>query len=375
MTENKKHKKHANLAKPKLGKFARNEWAFIGAPCDVIKKLVVEISELASDAAACIYMDESHNHDEEVSLLAISTKKGEFQDVAQGIKWDKNDNYILTNHYDFCFVNGNHFKAEKQIVILDPRKKESLGRKLDRLTNVKAFIATDKVSEPYDFLKDGTDETGSIPTISINEAKKIWNLIRSDFDIPPIKALILAGGKSTRMGKDKGMISYHGKPQREYLYNLLEGMVDEVFLSCRNDQVKDLKNFRTIEDKMVGLGPFGAIASAFMSDPNTSWLVIPCDLPLLGKKELQRLINNRNPYRFATAYLNNHTGFPEPLISIWEPKMYQRMLHFLAQGYSCPRKVLINSDIQLIEEKNQIFMMNVNTPEDFDKASIIIEER
>jgi molybdopterin-guanine dinucleotide biosynthesis protein A len=55
---------------------------------------------------------------------------------------------------------------------------------------------------------------------------------------------------------------------------------------------------------------------------------------------------------------------PEPLITIWEPKSYGTMLSFLAQGYSCPRKVLMNSDARIITAPNPEKLTNVNTPED-----------
>ena len=49
--------------------------------------------------------------------------------------------------------------------------------------------------------------------------------------------LVLSGGRSTRMGKDKGLINYHGIPQRDYIYNLLNEVCDETYMSIRKDQV------------------------------------------------------------------------------------------------------------------------------------------
>ena len=48
--------------------------------------------------------------------------------------------------------------------------------------------------------------------------------------------LVLAGGLSTRMGTDKGLINYHGTPQREYLFELLSKVCHRVFTSCRIGQ-------------------------------------------------------------------------------------------------------------------------------------------
>ena len=66
----------------------------------------------------------------------------------------------------------------------------------------------------------------------------------------------------------------------------------------------------------------------------------------------------------ATAFRSPVNAFPEPLIAIWEPRSYPVLLQFLAQGYSCPRKVLINSPVELLEAPNPLALKNVNTPEE-----------
>ncbi len=58
--------------------------------------------------------------------------------------------------------------------------------------------------------------------------------------------------------------------------------------------------------------------------------------------------------------------FPEPLITIWEPKSYFKLLYFLGLGYSCPRKVLINTDCHVIEAPNVKALQNVNYPEEYE---------
>ncbi|GLR16084.1 NTP transferase domain-containing protein [Portibacter lacus] len=366
-----KKSKHANLVKPSFGSFGRNEWAFIGAPCGEIKSLVERIAELAENQI--LYIDETHHKEATPEKLAITTKMGQAQSFSQPKSWNKPGNYINFSHYDFCFVNGNHFTAQKQIVILDSKKEESLSKKLDRLTNVRAILTTERVAKPYDFLKDHLNDIDAIPVFSIHDHQQIWEFIKNDFEVPRLKALVLAGGKSVRMGRDKGKINYHGVGQASYLYGMLSGMGFETYMSCRPEQSEQYADKNQIHDKFLDLGPFGAIASAFMTDPNAAWIVLPCDLPLLEQSHIKTLTSKRNPHLYATAFLNNHTQFPEPLISIWEPKMYQRMLGFLTQGYSCPRKVLINSEVELIEIENQDFMTNVNTPEELEKVSLKIE--
>ena len=169
------------------------------------------------------------------------------------------------------------------------------------------------------------------------------------------------------MGTDKGALDYHGKPQREYMADLLDKFCEKTFVSVRPDQQIE-SNYEFLEDTFVGLGPFGAILSAMRKNPNAAWLVVACDLPLLDEQSLDYLVKNRNTSQVATAFYNPETGFPEPLITIWEPRSYQVLLSFLTQGYSCPRKVLINSAIELLQIEDSKILLNVNDQEGYEKV-------
>jgi molybdopterin-guanine dinucleotide biosynthesis protein A len=101
-----------------------------------------------------------------------------------------------------------------------------------------------------------------------------------------------------------------------------------------------------------------------MSAPDCAWLVIATDLPLINEETLQQLIRERDPSKIATAFYNPETKFPEPLITLWEPKAYAILLSFLAQGIACPRKVLINSEVHLVKPTHPVWLTNVNTPDE-----------
>ena len=86
-------------------------------------------------------------------------------------------------------------------------------------------------------------------------------------------------------------------------------------------------------------------------------------MPLLRAGTLQYLLSKRQVSAVATAYKSPVNEFPEPLVAIWEPKSYPLLLSFLAQGYSCPRKVLINSDVWLVNAPHPGDLANVqDTP-------------
>ncbi len=201
-------------------------------------------------------------------------------------------------------------------------------------------------------------------------------MISKETDVPKLNGLVLAGGKSQRMGNPKDKINWHGKEQRYYAADLLAPFCDEVFISCRQDQLENFDpNYNALTDTFLNMGPFGGILSALRSQRDTAWLVVACDLPLLDEKSLEFLIENRNIEKAATTYESPFDGLPEPLITIWEPKSYPLLLNFLGSGITCPRKVLINSDTLILKPSNPDSLMNVNTPEDREKAQEILRKQ
>ena len=111
----------------------------------------------------------------------------------------------------------------------------------------------------------------------------------------------------------------------------------------------------------------------FSTNPNKAWLVIATDVPFVNEEIINLLLENRDPSKIATTIKGKGKEFPEPLITIYEPKAYGKLLQYLAQGYSCPRKMLINSDVEIVEI-DDAFIRNVNTPEEFESAIKEINE-
>lgn len=187
---------------------------------------------------------------------------------------------------------------------------------------------------------------------------------------PKLYGLVLAGGKSTRMGSDKGLITYHDIPQQEYLYRLLEQLCDTVFLSVREEQESTVdKAYRTIVDKNEYRGPFNGILSAHALHSDVAWLVLACDLPLLDLKSIKQLVEQRDSNASATSFATNQTKLPEPLITIWEPKGLQKAItHLETSESSCPRKFLLNTDTKLVFPEHDEVLYNANSLSEYEFA-------
>jgi molybdopterin-guanine dinucleotide biosynthesis protein A len=172
------------------------------------------------------------------------------------------------------------------------------------------------------------------------------------------------------MQRDKAALTYHGRSQLEWAVSVLQPHAQRVFVSVRPDQTNDpvRARFDQIVDTHENLGPVAGIMAAQAKHPQVAWLVLACDLPFLDDATLRHLIFARQPQRLATAYRSSHDGLPEPLCAIYEPASREPLLAHVAKGKDCPRKFLINSDVQLIDEPNPHALDNVNTPDEYGSA-------
>jgi molybdenum cofactor guanylyltransferase len=188
--------------------------------------------------------------------------------------------------------------------------------------------------------------------------------------IAPLYGLVLAGGHSTRMQRDKAALEYAGRSQLERAVELVTPLVERVFVSVRPDQTADplRARFPQIVDAGEVAGPIAGIMAAQARHPDAAWLVLACDLPLLDQGTLEHLLRSRRPERQATAYRSSHDGLPEPLCAIYEPSSREAIRAHVASGRDCPRKFLINANTELVDQPQPDALDNVNTPQDYGSA-------
>jgi len=182
--------------------------------------------------------------------------------------------------------------------------------------------------------------------------------------------LVLAGGASRRMHTDKAALEYAGQTQLQRAFTLLEKICDCAFVSVRRDQIHDATraSFPQIVDIHDDLGPLAGISAAQSSHPDVAWLILACDLPFVDEETLRYLARHRDRSRIATAFRSTHDQLPEPLCSIWEPRSAAHVSEWISKGQKCPRKLLINSDAQLLAQPIANALDNVNTPDEHLQA-------
>ena len=356
------HHKHPPLARPALGRYARTELAFVGSTCARMEEIMAGWAEQLGARYRCLLVTGEHAEPD----VPVSLRYDRKHFTTTATAWNDFDDLLLGNQYDLALVNGNHYPATCQIVFVDEAKAGTLVRRTDQLTDVAAIVLVAADRCP-DWLQTHCAGQQTPPrVIPLAEIDTLLPQLSATLEaaVPPLHALILAGGRSERMGENKSQLVYRdGQTEVERLSALCGKLGLPVHLSVRDsDADHTAGDIPVVIDRFQGLGPAGAIASAFLAAPDVAWLVLACDLPLLDEATLRRLITDRRPDRLATAVRGPGKEWPEPLVAIYEPRAYQRLLQFLSLGYACPRKLLINSATEVVDLEDGTPITNANTP-------------
>jgi molybdopterin-guanine dinucleotide biosynthesis protein A len=204
--------------------------------------------------------------------------------------------------------------------------------------------------------------------------------------------LILAGGKSTRMGSPKHLLPM---PDRRPLYqhqiDLLHKSCPEartIYISLAHDSELDGflhqasrqsqsltpegPKIEMIIDKETSQseeskGPASGILAAFQHDPDATWLVVACDYPCITTSALNQL---KTEYKPPVTCFRNLEGFCEPLLGIWSPQAIRHLKENCEKGKLSPSKAIKELDglVILPHGDADVVLRNVNNREEWEDA-------
>jgi molybdopterin-guanine dinucleotide biosynthesis protein A len=261
---------------------------------------------------------------------------------------------------DWVFIEGFKEQPAPKIIVLDAEAAIVPDVAAGKFVNVVAYVGPQAAFTPADgkpyFHRDDVDAIALFIEMELFKRAA------------PLRGLVLVGGKSTRMGRDKWALTYHERSQAEHAAALLKTVCSEVVISARDEQDLPDLGLPVYRDRLLGVGPLGGIATAFLEQPKSAWLVVACDLPHLDAAAVAALVAARDPFKIATAYATAPGEPPEPLCAIYEPKSASRLLQQLGFGADCPRKVLLRSQPKLVVPADPRALANVNTPDEYEKA-------
>ncbi len=182
-----------------------------------------------------------------------------------------------------------------------------------------------------------------------------------------ITGVVLAGGKSSRMGRDKSQIAYHDTQHELFTARLLDQFCSEVYISKAKNSRASIGEFNILQDAVTDIGPIGGIYSIFKFEKSNAIMVAACDLPLLSLNSIQKLVNGRSPEYDAICLQSTESQYPEPLMAIYEQSMRELIISSVESGQLSPSQILRKCKLKsIIVDPDTVF--NANTEEDVAQA-------
>jgi molybdopterin-guanine dinucleotide biosynthesis protein A len=179
--------------------------------------------------------------------------------------------------------------------------------------------------------------------------------------------IILAGGKSQRMGTDKGLLPLNGKPFISHIYEALKPIVGDNIVVVSSNSDYDALGYARIEDLISDKGPVGGLYTALKQSKTKFNLVLSVDVPLVSTELLQWLADNHEDSYLITQVKANEKA--SPLIAVYDRAMRTLLGEHLAGNQLKLRDVIDEVNHQTLEvpEKWRTQLQNINTDEDYKK--------
>jgi len=134
---------------------------------------------------------------------------------------------------------------------------------------------------------------------------------------PGFGAIIVAGGRSTRLGRDKASELLLGRALLQHVLDRIEGLVSEIVVVRAPGQIlpalKTTAPLSVADDDYPGKGPLGGIYTGLLNSSAYHNLVVACDMPLLSRPLLQELLRRASGCDVVMPVLE----YPEPLHAVY----------------------------------------------------------
>jgi len=188
-----------------------------------------------------------------------------------------------------------------------------------------------------------------------------------------ITGIILAGGKSSRMGKDKGTCNFKNRPLVEYAIEVLRPFCGELLLSANNIESYKKYAMEVVPDEVSSIGPLGGIYTCLRKSKSEHNIILSCDTPFITKELIEYIIENIDSDYKVVAPLHRH-NFIEPLCAYYSKDLIPEFEDCIKnEDYKLLRLLKsVKMKTLKIDSKLEFFspklFNNLNTPEDLLKC-------
>ncbi len=183
-----------------------------------------------------------------------------------------------------------------------------------------------------------------------------------------LKAIILAGGYSTRFGQDKSLFKVNGETLVERAIQALRPHIEEIHLAVRKEQVNNFtdlvpRSIIILEDNLRDIGPGAALFKAFQVDPLAHWLVLACDFVYVNHEAIEALLQEASIHTgYDIVCYQNSEAYSEPLFAIWSPQALAELRDNIDKTIYGPMACLKSLKCLNVKLNDERVLFNLNSP-------------
>ena len=183
--------------------------------------------------------------------------------------------------------------------------------------------------------------------------------------------VILAGGKSRRMGRDKLDMAIDGSTLLESVVSRFSAYFEDLYISVADAQKYPGLDARRVVDIMPGAGPISGLHAALSSLPHSGLFLVAADLPFASPPAAKRIIELSGDSDACIIRLPD--GKLEPLFGYYRKSLLPRCLKVIESGDYRMSEVIINANTRFVTPEelgglwDEKLIFNINFPEDFAK--------
>jgi molybdopterin-guanine dinucleotide biosynthesis protein A len=180
----------------------------------------------------------------------------------------------------------------------------------------------------------------------------------------PATAVILAGGKSTRMGQDKNMLPINEQPMIGHIHEQLSTYFSQIVISANDKARYSFLGITIVQDKVTGKGPLMGIASALRASKNDVNFVVACDIPTIDISLVRTMLRQIGDYDAVVPKVG--PSHYEPLFAVYSKKALPLLDKALQLGIYRVVDALNLCNVMYIDLSCRRFT-NINTMDDYQK--------
>ncbi|MDI6767277.1 MAG: molybdenum cofactor guanylyltransferase [Bacteroidota bacterium] len=183
-----------------------------------------------------------------------------------------------------------------------------------------------------------------------------------------IVGVILAGGKSSRMGQNKAMLEFRGKPFIQHIAETLKEIFEEVIIISDDTEAYKFLYLPVYVDVYKNCGPLGGIHSAFINSNTENIFVASCDLPFINFDVVRFLIDHHSHNEVTVFSVDQQI---QPLFGLYNRSCFLELENHLKQKRCSVLQFINNIHANVIQLKSSLAitfsenLKNVNTLEDY----------